>query len=114
MAIKAEYILKVLFDRLEDPLAEFGAGTADLAAKAVVGLADPEEAAYFVDERALAAEVDGVLPGAFAVGETVVGSETLALVGAPGGDDGALAGEAEGFILEELECGMWVHLWVKW
>ena len=53
-----------------------------------------------VGEGAVAAEVDGVLAAVLAPGEAVVGTEAATLVGAPGGDDGALTGEAVGVVFE--------------
>ena len=94
MAVEEEGLFEVLLDGAEDSFAEFGSGAAGLTAEAVVGLAGAEEAADLVDEWALASEVDGALSVAFAVGEAVVGPEASAAVGAPGGDDGALAGDA--------------------
>ncbi len=74
-----------------------------LSFEAPGGVGLVEEAADLVDERAVGAEVDGVLSAVFAPGESVVGSEAPPAVGAPGGDDGALVGEAFGVVGEEVE-----------
>ncbi len=73
------------------------------------GLGFGEEGADFVHERPLAAEVDGALAGAVAVGEAIVGSETSSAIIAPGGHDGALAGEAFWVVLYELDGAVWGH-----
>ena len=83
-----------------------GESLADLAFQAKRGLGLVEESADFVDEGALAAEVDGALAAVFAPGEPVVGAEVAAAVGAPGGGDRALGGEAGGGFAEESEGGV--------
>ncbi len=103
VAEKTEHLFDVLLEGANDVFFEEGLPEAVLADHAADGLGLVEEAANFVDERALAAKVDGALPAVLSPGEAVVGAETATAVGAPGGDDGALAGEACGIVAEESE-----------
>jgi hypothetical protein len=111
VAEEAEYLLDVLLEGADDVFFELGLSAAMLADHAADGLGLVEEATDFVDEGALAAEIDGALSAVFAPGEAVVGTEASAAVGSPGGDDGPLGGEAGGFFAEEGEGGVvsWVH-----
>ena len=103
VAEEAEHFFDVLFEWADDVFADESPVAAVLSFEAPGGLGLVEEAADFVDEWAVGAEVDGALPAVFAPGESVVGSEAAAAVGAPGGDDGALGGEAVGVVAEEVE-----------
>ncbi len=106
VAEEAEHLLDVLLEGSDDVFFELGLSAAVFADHAAGGLGLVEEAANLVDEGALAAEVDGALSAVFAPGEAVVGAEASAAVGSPGGDDGALVGEAGGFFAEEGEGGV--------
>ena len=103
VAEEAEHFFDVLFEWADDVFSEELPVAAVLLFEASGGLGLVEEAADFVDEWAVGAEVDGALAAVFAPGESVVGSEATAAVGAPGGDDGALGGEAVGVVAEEVE-----------
>ncbi len=94
VAEEAEHLFDVLLKGANDVFFEEGLPAAD-------GLGFVKEMADFVDEGALAAKVDGALPAVLAPSEAVVGAEAATAVGAPGGDDGALAGEAGGIVAEE-------------
>ena len=98
-----EYLLEVALDGADDVFAEEGLSSAVFAEHAADGLGLVEESADFVDEGTVAAEVDGALAAVFAPSEAEVGSEAAAAVGAPGGGDGALGGEAERVFAEEGE-----------
>ena len=82
---------------------EAGGAEAGLTFEAASGVGLVEEDADLADDGSLAAEVDGALSAAVAPGESVVGSEAALAGGAPGGDDGALAGEAVGVVGEEAD-----------
>jgi hypothetical protein len=100
---EAEHLFDVLPEGANDVFFEEGLPAAMLADHAADGLGFVKEMADFVDERALAAEVDGALPAVLSPGEAVVGAEPATAVGAPGGDDGSLAGEAGGIVAEESQ-----------
>jgi len=59
-----------------------------------------EELADSVSQLSGAAEVDGALAAVVAIDELEIGTESASAIGTPGGDDGALGGEALG-VLEE-------------
>ncbi|NLS95382.1 MAG: hypothetical protein GXX96_24840 [Planctomycetaceae bacterium] len=103
IAEEAEYLFDVLFEGPDDVFSEELPVAAVLSYEAPGGLGLVEAAADFVDEGAVGAEVDGALSAGFAPGESVVGSEAAPAVGAPGGDDGALSGEAVGVVGEEAD-----------
>ena len=94
VAEEAVDLLEIPLDGADDVFFEEGLSAAMLAEHAADGLGLVEEAADFVDEGALAAEVDGALSAVFAPGEAVVWAEASAAVGSPGFGDGALGGEA--------------------
>jgi hypothetical protein len=77
--------------------AEFGADTGADSTEVEVFLARAfefgEELADALGERLAGAEVDGTLPAGVAVGDTVVGAEGSAAVGAAVGDEDARGGE---------------------
>ena len=103
VAEEAEHLFDVLFEWPNDVFSEELPVAAVFSYEASGGLGLVEEEAAFVDEWAVGAEVGGALSAVFAPGESVVGSEAAAAVGAPGGDDGALGGEAVGVVAEEVE-----------
>ena len=96
-------------DGADDVFAEECLSAAMFAEHTADGLGLVEEVADFVDEGGLAAEVDGALAAVFTPGESEVGAETPAAVGAPSGGDRALGGEAEWVFAEEGEG--WVVFW---
>ena len=106
IAEEEEYLLEISLYGADDVFSEEGQPAAVFAEHAAGDLGVVEEAADFVDKGALAAQVDGALTAVFAPGESVVGAETPAAVGAPSGGDGALGGEAEWIIAEESEGGV--------
>ncbi len=103
---EAEHLFDVVLEGADDVFFEEGLSAAMFGEHAADGLGLVEEAANFIDKRALAAEVEGALAAVFAPGEAVVWAEASAAVGSPGGDDGALVGEAGGFFAEEGEGGV--------
>ena len=109
VAEEEEYFFEVLVDGADDVFSEEGLSAAMFAEHSSDSLGLVEEAADFVDEVALAAEVDGALAAVFTPGEAVVGAEASAAVGSPGGGDSALGGEAGGVFAEEGEG--WVVVW---
>ncbi len=104
-AVYEEGLIEVAFEGAEDLAAETGAALADSALEADRGLDRIQKASDLVDERALAAEVEGALATIFAPDEAVVGAEASAAVGSPGGGDGALVGETFVVVAEELDGG---------
>ena len=101
-----EGFLEVALNGADDVFAEESLPAAVFAEHAADGLGLVEESSDFVDDRALATKVDGSLAAVFAPGEAVVGAEASPAVGAPGGDDGSLGGEAEWIFAEEVDCGV--------
>jgi hypothetical protein len=80
--------------------------SADLAAKTGGLLDHGKETADLLHEWAFATEVDGALSAVFTPGEAVVGSETPSVIGSPGGDYGALAGEPLGVAAKDGDGGV--------